>query len=209
MPIAVAPLPVSSRPPVWSGGGALVNANVVPLRVAPSAAKAWVERLARDHYDQLLAFATRLAGGTSEARDLVQDTFERALRRHDSFVPGTNERAWLFSILHNAFIDHCRRLSARKTVGGEQLEEIPEEAPAEPPQWLSISAEELRIAIGRLEPEFREAYRLHELEACSYKEIAERLAIPINTVGTRIARARQKLRALLASYSSGKEGPRR
>ncbi len=176
-----------------------MSGNVILLHVPSSAAKVWVERLARDNYGQLLRFAIRLAGSEFEARDLVQDTFERALRRHASFVPGTNEGAWLFSILHNAFIDQCRRRGARKTVGGEHLEGVAQETASEPPDWLSISAEELRSAIDRLEPEFRAVYRMHELDGRSYREIADALSIPTNTVGTRISRARQKLKALLAN----------
>jgi RNA polymerase sigma-70 factor (ECF subfamily) len=168
-------------------------------RAAPPepAARRAFEGMARAHNDALLAFAIRLTGNPSDARDLVQDTLERALRRAESFAPGTNARAWLFSILHNAFIDRCRR---RKTEArSESIDEMEVAAhePEEPPRWTSISAEQLSAAVAALGDEFRVVYELHARDGLSYQAIAERLGIPPNTVGTRLARARRKLRTLL------------
>jgi RNA polymerase sigma-70 factor (ECF subfamily) len=162
----------------------------------------------REHYEPLLRFALRLAMDEAEARDLVHDTFERALRNRDALAPQANERSWLHSILHNAFRDRCRRRAVRRTVGDEALEFRAAEPPSEPPVWASISAEQLRVAIEALEPEFQDVYRLHAIESRSYKEIALALGIPTNTVGTRLARARLKLRALLTEASGAQEDER-
>jgi RNA polymerase sigma-70 factor (ECF subfamily) len=142
--------------------------------------------------------AMRLTGNAADAHDLVQDTFERALRAYPRLAPDANVRGWLIAILHNLFIDHCRRVRrAPKTA-----ELVPEVAAAPPdpppaPAWTMVSPEQVRAALDRLGPPFREAYELHAVEGRSYQEISERLGIPKNTVGTRLIRARKKLKALL------------
>jgi RNA polymerase sigma-70 factor (ECF subfamily) len=161
------------------------------------------EAIARAHHGALVRFATQLCGDASEARDLVQDTFERALRRFDSFEPGTNARAWLFRILHNAFIDRCRKRTA--TPKTEWVESIAAPETDAPPAWASITREQLRAAIDQLDPSFRLVYVRHEIDGRSYQEISAELAIPMNTVGTRLARARRKLKAILVELTS-KEG---
>ena len=155
------------------------------------------ESLAATHYEPLLRLATRLSGSAGEGSDLVQDTFERALRRFDSFEHGTNARAWLYSILHNAFIDHCRRRVETLPVEAADFAAPAEDEEAAPPRWSSISPDQLRVAMDGLTPDFRAVYTMHALEDRSYREIAVALGIPGNTVGTRLARARRKLKALL------------
>lgn len=160
------------------------------------------DAVVREHQAALQAFAIRLCGSGSDARDLVQDTQERAFRRFDTFVPGTKCRAWLFTILHRAFIDRCRRRAAEG--GIECLDDVDVAAPEpdEPPAWASVSSEQLAQAIASLEDEFRAVYELHAVESLSYQQIAERLGLPVNTVGTRLARARRKLRARLETLTS-------
>jgi RNA polymerase sigma-70 factor (ECF subfamily) len=182
----------------------------LPLRADPSASAArWsaqrtaFERLVREHESALLAFATRLAGSPADARDLVQDTLERALGRFDAFTPGTNARAWLFTILHRAFIDRCRRRTVEKRADSIDDVQLAAPDPVPPPRWASISAEQLAHAVSQLDEEFRSVYRMHAVESLSYQEIAARLAIPQNTVGTRLARARKKLRAILEAALEG------
>ena len=85
----------------------------------------WVsrfEQLVREHENALITFALRLSGSRSDASDLVQDTLERALRSFDSFTPGTNGRAWLFTILRHTFIDRCRR---RRRDDGDCIDNLP------------------------------------------------------------------------------------
>ena len=155
------------------------------------------ERLVRDHAPALQAFALRLTASPWDAGDLVQDCLERALRRFGSFTPESNARAWFFRILHNAFIDRCR---ARTSAGSsEPLDDVNVEAPepSVPPAWTSVTEAQLAAAIAALGDDFQIVYRMHAVESLSYKEISLRLGIPLNTVGTRISRARAQLRLLL------------
>jgi len=159
----------------------------------------WVsrfEQLVREHENALITFALRLSGSRSDASDLVQDTLERALRSFDSFTPGTNGRAWLFTILRHTFIYRCRR---RRRDDGDCIDDlqVPAPEPEGPSAWDAVSPEQLALAIDSLADDFARVYRMHAIDALSYQEIAARLGIPMNTVGTRLVRARQKLRTML------------
>ena len=189
------PLPDDSSLPAASG-----------LRVIPQGDGA---RLAQLHYSSLLRLAMRLTGNEVEARDLVQDAFEKALRRQASFTTGTNERAWLHTILYNAFIDGRRQARGRAFVSDAALADRSddEQDSAPPPPWADISREQLLTAIDELDADFRHVYRLHALEQRSYREIAETLSILPQTVATRLVRARSKLKVrLLAMLQAGTEG---
>ena len=174
------------------------------VRAVPAVAAHPFEVVARAHQDALILFATRLCGDASEGRDVVQDAFERAFRRFDTFDPSTDARAWLFTIVHNVFIDRCRkRVRAPRT---ELVDDVEAPAASEedaPPAWTEITGEELRAAVDELEPDFREVYVKHAVDGLSYQEIATALALPTNTVGTRLARARRKLRAILTRRHAG------
>ncbi len=153
----------------------------------------------RAHEAALRGVALRLCRSQSDAHDLVQDTLERGLRGYDRLPAGSNVRAWLLSILRNRFIDQCRRHAREQReeadVAREQLAAA--EGPDADPPYYAISIESLRAAVDKLADEFRVVYRLHALEGRSYIEIADRLQIPKATVGTRLIRARRKLRDLL------------
>ena len=165
------------------------------VRLVTSEARSF-EQLVREHEPALRAFALRLCGSEADASDLVQDCLERAYRRFDSFVHGSNSLSWFFAILHNAFIDRCRHRRVARQV--EPIEDLDVAAPEpiDPPRWADITPEQVLAAVARLSGEFRIVYEMHA-ESMSYKEISDRLGIPLNTVGTRISRARARLRALL------------
>ena len=162
-----------------------------------------VAALVREHESALRATALRLCRDSAEASDLVQDTFERALRSRDKLRPGSNLRAWLLTILRHLFIDRCRR-SSREPRSELKLElldtgaAIPE--PEAEPSWAVITEAQLRAAVDRLSEEFRSVYLLHAIEGRSYAEISARLGIPGATVGTRLIRARRKLKILLQDH---------
>jgi RNA polymerase sigma-70 factor (ECF subfamily) len=172
------------------------------LKVAgpPSAAPTDFEAVMLPHRPALFAVALRLSGDPTEAHDLVQDTYERALRRYASFASGSNGRAWLVTILQNLFVDRCRRASVRPavvpiesaTTGGLAAAE-----PSEPQAWAEVTMEQLESAMTELAPEFRDVFRMHAIERRSYDEISQALGIAKPTIGTRLLRARRKLRALL------------
>lgn len=177
----------------------------------PTLDSRWFAAFAREHEAALRATALRLCGNPTDARDLVQDTFERGLRNLARYRPGTDGRAWLLTILHHLFIDRCRSRTRerRADVSAEDVEEriaAPEVEAA--PAWATISPEQLREALEKIPEEFRSVYRMHSLEGRSYIEISERLGIPKATVGTRLIRARRRLKELLMPTPPGEaEGP--
>lgn len=198
-----APLPVFLT--CWDGP--VQGARVVS---APALDSRSFAAFARQHESLLRATAVRLCGNPTDAHDLVQDTFERGLRHLDRFQPGTDGRAWLLTILHRLFIDRCRSRSRerRSDVPVEEMEEriaAPEADAA--PAWAAIGPEQLQDALSRIPEEFSSVYRLHALEGRSYIEIAERLGIPKATVGTRLIRARRKLKDVLLPGHSEKADP--
>lgn len=175
-----------------------------PADVRLRAVPAGFDALVREHEAALAAFARRLCGSRADGDDLVQECLERALRRFDSFTPGTHGRAWLFTILHHAFIDRCRRRAADKRIDGVDAAEVAAPEPASPPAWASVTAEQFARAIDALDEDFRGVYRMHA-EGRSYQDISATLGIPVATVGTRLNRARTKLRRLLESALAAEE----
>ena len=161
-----------------------------------------LERLAL-YEPELIRLATRLCGSRSDAHDLVQDTFEQAIRA-TRVTDVRRERSWLAAILHNRFIDQCRERN-RQPLHEPFAETCDVENPVgEPePTWAKVSETDLAIAISLLEPDFRDLYLLRTINGLSYNEIALKTGLPRNTVATRISRARKKLRALLIEKSSG------
>ncbi len=145
----------------------------------------------------LYARAMRLVRSRSDALDLLQDTYERALRGQGSFQPGTNLRHWLMTIMYNLFLDRCRRLAREPRALCIDEHEIASPEPDAPAPWETITDEQIHAALADLEHPFREVYELRLLGNCSYDEIADRLTIPRSTVGTRLMRARRKLRETL------------
>jgi RNA polymerase sigma-70 factor (ECF subfamily) len=153
------------------------------------------------HLDSLYRTARRLVGSAVDAEDLVQDTYLKAFRAADQFRPGTNLRAWLFTILHNSarnrFRDRARDVvtvdsgvvdAAGEASRGAEAVETPEA------QLLAGTlAPELQAAVDALPDQFRQAVWLRDVEEFSYAEIADMLAVPVGTVMSRISRGRRLL----------------
>jgi RNA polymerase sigma-70 factor, ECF subfamily len=147
----------------------------------------------------LRSLAVRLCRNRADANDLVQDTFERALRWGGRDHP-RNPRAWLGTILHNLFVDRCRALARRPAL--EPLSEQHGGLAAEPagearPAWGNATLADVRAALEEIDADFRRVYEMHVFEHRSYEEIAASLHIQRVTVGTRLNRARHQLRAVL------------
>jgi RNA polymerase sigma-70 factor, ECF subfamily len=169
----------------------------------------WFGAFVQEHESALQATALRLTGNATDARDLVQDTLERGLRNLARYKPGTDGRAWLLTILHHLFIDRCRSRTRerRADVSAEQVEERIAAPEAEAlPAWAAVSPEQLQAALERIPEEFRLVYQLHAVEGRSYLEISERLGIPKATVGTRLIRARRRLKELILPEATEAEG---
>ncbi len=155
------------------------------------------EDAVRAHEGELTILAEHLTSSKADARDLVQDTFERALRAWDRLPADSNVRGWLVTILHNLFIDRCRRARRAPTTPIPDEVQAPVAEEVAVPAWADVTPEQLRAALSELDDEFRRAYELHALEGRSYRQIADGLGIPMSTVGTRLLRARRKLRVIL------------
>lgn len=148
--------------------------------------------------DQLLAciprlrrYARALVGERASADDLVQDTVERGWAKLNSWQGGSDMRAWLFSIMHNVYIDQVRRPSL-------STEPLSEETPMPATTDTLSTRLELRdmeTALRQLPSEQRELLLLVALEGMSYDEVSQTLNIPKGTVMSRLSRAREKLRA--------------
>ena len=138
---------------------------------------------------RLRRYARALVGDSASADDLVQDTVERGWTKLDSWQGGTNMRAWLFSIMHNIYIDQVRRPSL-------STESLSEETPMSTSDTLSSKLEvrDMEAALGQLPNEQREVLLLVALEGMSYDEVSQALNIPKGTVMSRLSRAREKLR---------------
>jgi RNA polymerase sigma-70 factor (ECF subfamily) len=153
---------------------------------------------AKDLIGQLPAlrrYATGLTGRAAEADDLVQDCIERALRRQDGLQAREKMGAWLRSILHNVFIDDLRRRRARGTsVDVRDLED--DLVLSAPPEDRAGMQDVLRATMA-LSVEHRQILLLVGVEGLSYREVAEELGVPLGTVMSRLARARERLREKL------------
>jgi RNA polymerase sigma-70 factor (ECF subfamily) len=161
------------------------------------------EELAMPLFDSLYNFARWMAHNQTDAEDLVQETYLKALRGFTSFQPGTNFRAWMFRILKNTFLSSCSKLERRMTSATESEENFPVlPATSDTPESLLIARfdnDAVQCAIGKLPAIFREVILLCDVEDASYREIAEILSIPIGTVMSRLARARKLVREALGS----------
>ena len=142
----------------------------------------------------LRRYARSLTRDPGEAEDLVQDALLRAYERRGSFRAGGSMRAWLLSILHNAFIDgvRSRRSEARRIEAAGRIGESALAAPQE----HSVRLSQVREAFMSLPEEQRAALHLVAIEGLSYQEAAGALGIPLGTLMSRIGRARAALRAM-------------
>ena len=164
------------------------------------------EELAMPLFDSLYNFARWLVRNQSDAEDLVQETYRKALHSFASFRPGTNFRGWIFRILRNSFLSSRSDLERKMTVAMESEQDGSElAAERETPETILIERSNRQLvqrAIDELPAHYREVLLLCEVEEMSYQQIAETLSIPIGTVMSRLAKAR---RAIRESFKSGPE----
>ena len=163
------------------------------------------------HIDALYTFAYHLTYNEDDANDLVQDTYMKAYRFIDKYQSGTNAKAWLFKILKNAFINQYRRKSKQPTqVDYEDITSYQEGeddtnyagyADLREEMFQSMMGDEVTNAINALPVKFRVAILLCDIEGFTYEEISKILDIPVNTVRTRLHRARKQLKDTLNEYA--------
>jgi RNA polymerase sigma-70 factor (ECF subfamily) len=150
--------------------------------------------------DSLYRTALRLTRRSADAEDLVQETYLKAFRAADRFTPGTNLRAWLFTILHNTARNRARDQARDLVVIDSDTVDRAVESPMmrtepspEARAMRDILTPELQAAIDALPDAFRQAVWLRDVEEFTYAEIADMLDIPPGTVMSRISRGRRLL----------------
>jgi RNA polymerase sigma factor (sigma-70 family) len=146
------------------------------------------------HIPDLRRYARSLTGDAWAADDLVQDTLERACERWQLWSAGSDLRAWLFTLMHNLFVDGARR-AMRQAGQRVDLDDVAGDlaAPGETPDQTL----DLQRCLLRLPPDQREVLLLVTLQDLRYEDVARITGVPIGTVMSRLSRARSRLRELM------------
>jgi RNA polymerase sigma-70 factor (ECF subfamily) len=145
---------------------------------------------------RLRRYARALAGERLAADDLVQDTLERALVKRHLWQPGSDLRAWMFTIMHNVYVNQVRSRAAEAASASVTLDDAIHDLAAPVSSIDLLDVADLDAALRQLPPEQREVLLLVGLEELSYAETAQALGVPIGTVMSRLHRARERLRVL-------------
>jgi len=156
-------------------------------------------------------FALRLVRRPEDARDIAQDSYLRAFRTFENFRPGTNAKAWLFTIVYSVFVNRWHKERRESSVSIEELEEefprllavedpaaIRESLSTRPADWAQP---EVDAALRRLPEAFRSALLLVDVEELTYEEAAAALGCPIGTLRSRLFRARKALYVALREFA--------
>lgn len=158
-----------------------------------------------DQIPALRRYARALSGDTWAADDLVQDTLERACSKWRLWAAGSDLRAWLFTVMHNLFINQLRRASREAPGSTVDIDEVAHELAA--PDLSPGPALDLQRCLLRLPPEQRAVLLLVSLEDLSYAEVAKITGVPLGTVMSRLSRARGRLQELLNAPARSVESP--
>jgi RNA polymerase sigma-70 factor (ECF subfamily) len=180
--------------------------DVQSSTVARSASVAAVEsiderqRAIIDEIPGLRRYALALLRDRDAADDLVQDSLVRALSRIASWTTGDSPRRWLFTLMHNLFVDQLRRARLHVQAVATMPEAI-DATSVSPPQIDRLASVEVLAALRQVGPERRMALVLVAVEGVSYADAANTLGIPAGTLMSRVARGRQELRSILDDMS--------
>lgn len=155
----------------------------------------------REHCEFVHGLARALSRGRADHEDLAQEAMERWLRARPGLPTGTNHQAWLTTVLRNLLIDRLRRRATRREQPIDSAR-IPATSHAAP-WWQELGAADVDRELAKLPSRQRATFRMFAFEGKSYDEIAGQQAIARSTVGTRILRARQRLRELLEERGAG------
>jgi RNA polymerase sigma-70 factor (ECF subfamily) len=172
---------------------------------------------AMQYAPQLFSTALRMTRNSSDAEDLVQETYIKGWRSFHTFQEGTNLRAWLFRIMTNTYIN---KYNAQKRKGTEvELDDVEElflykrlgsidqsqlSSSAEDQMLDLFTDDEVKNALESLPEDFRIPVLLSDVDGFAYKEIAEMLEIPIGTVMSRLHRGRKAMQKMLYEYARDK-----
>ncbi len=168
-----------------------------------SSAESFAE-LVRESRQKAYNFAYRLCGNDSDASDLMQEAYVQAYASHDSFDPSRPFGPWVLRIIHNLFVNRVKSAHARRTVSLDENLENDGEPRSRPlsagdPEPADVlmrqeQGDQVQKALASLEPHYRSAVILCDVEGWSYEEIARVLSCPVGTVKSRIFQARKKMR---------------
>jgi len=159
---------------------------------------------------RLRRYARVLTGEPTRADDLVQETLARAWEKRRLWAAGSDLRAWLFTIMHNVFVNQramARRDAQNVSIDADEDGGASWQIPVRPTQQTRVELTEIMREVQRLPTEQREVLMLAAVEEMRYEEIAAVLAIPVGTVMSRLSRAREKLRRAVAEPASGTTVP--
>ena len=149
----------------------------------------------------LMAFAMNYTKNVEDAKDLTQETMLKAIRYKDYYTPKTNFKAWVFTIMRNIFINQYRRKVKSGTIfdNSTDLYLLNGSTEKRNSPYNYIANEEIQKELNKLSDEYKTPFEMHYL-GYKYKEISDKLNIPIGTVKSRIFIARKKLMDLLKDY---------
>ena len=167
------------------------------------AAKPDLDQLVKEHYAGLYRFAFRLSGRPSEAEDLTQEAFCQAQTKLHQLRDAAAARGWLFAILRNAYLHRLRSMKGVRLVSLDDIGEVPERIDFELPE---VDSAQLQRALDQLPESFRTPVVLFYFEDFTYREIAEQMQVPVGTVMSRLARAKEHLRTRLAESALVADG---
>jgi len=181
--------------------------DVSSLIPEPSRPETAFAQKALTYLDGLFSYAVTLCHGQTEAEDLVQETYLRAVRSFNQHAPDSNLKAWLYAILRNAWLNQVRH----ERSGPRMVDMNDEEGSCAAAvtsgndpytSYLSqAECQDVRNAVRNLPTQYREVIVLREFEGLSYQEIAVVLGIPAGTVMSRLGRARDRLREALSQWN--------
>jgi RNA polymerase sigma-70 factor (ECF subfamily) len=170
-----------------------------------------VQPLIDEHLDAVYRYAYRLTGDVHDAEDLTQQVFLLAQQRLEQLREADRARGWLFTILRNCFL---KMVQQKRPIPATNLSLNLEVLPLESKNGLAgnhasqaVDAAELQAAIDELPADFRLVVVMFYFEDCSYREIAEKLDLPIGTVMSRLARAKGHLRSRLFESELAQTNP--
>ena len=199
-------MPISSSISECPRGNRTDVLNVLVLEGTMDAE--FFEAAALPLFDQLYNLAHWLTGDRADAEDLVQETYAKALKGIKSFQEGTNFRAWMYTILRNAFLTSRSGLKVQNETSLEDDQgHGPIPAHTATPESIVLQLESSAVvidAIAALPVVYREVVLLSDIEELSYKETARVLGVPIGTVMSRLSRGRNLLKQKLAVDPAGR-----
>jgi RNA polymerase sigma-70 factor (ECF subfamily) len=162
------------------------------------------------HMSALYSFAYRLSLNEDDAHDLLQETYEKALKSFRSYQANTHAKAWLFRIMKNSFINGYRRRSRKpeafeynETDGWQLADEhsLHQTSDLRNELFGKMLGDEMTLALNRLPVDFRLILLLSDIEEFTYEEMSKIIGIPIGTVRSRLHRARKLMKDQIGHYA--------